>query len=248
MKKHSGLAVIAILFLTIGIFKSEVQAADTTPPDVPAQYAPSGETGDTTFIWSISEGATSYSIWICDASLNGIYYQTFDVSDSNTEFDLIGTWTLFYKWDECNGVYSYTSITFNEDNTFSTRPGVQGTWTLDGTQLTWIYSDGSPTYSGTIDLSTGTAEGTMSTSEGRPGCWMLQPGSPKQKSTRDETYSTVIDSSYFTPGQVYYWFVCASNSLGDSWSWDQGGMSFYIPEDEPNNSDNPDNPYEPVDH
>lgn len=79
-----------------------------------------------------------------------------------------GTWILHFSWG-CTTSHGQTSLTFNENGTFS--GALAGRWRrLDGTLLL-SFDSGPAKYAGTVCGSVGT--GAMSTFAGSDGCWYL---------------------------------------------------------------------------
>ena len=69
---------------------------------------------------------------------------------------IVGEWTLNYNWTA-----GTSSLVFNDDFTFTTNEGNNGTWTYNGSAIEFIFSNGT-TYSTTaLDLIAGTMSGTM---------------------------------------------------------------------------------------
>lgn len=83
---------------------------------------------------------------------------------------IVGRWTIFYSWG-CGGSYSQTTITFNNDGTFSTGDGLSGQWASLGGNVQWLFDLTPVVYSGNV--SGGAMNGMMSV--GFPlnfqGCW-----------------------------------------------------------------------------
>ncbi|MGD8554113.1 MAG: protein kinase [Anaerolineales bacterium] len=76
---------------------------------------------------------------------------------------IVGEWTLEYDWD-CSGDPHDVIWTLFEDFTFTTSSGYEGTWSMDGDEVTLIYTSGT-TYVGEVTQEG--MEGTM----GSEGCW-----------------------------------------------------------------------------
>ena len=78
---------------------------------------------------------------------------------------LPGSWTLYFDWN-CDGSYFSTTITYNNDGTFST--GSTGNWIQTEGMALWRYTSGTA-YGGN---GTGEAKvGIMSTFSTLEGCW-----------------------------------------------------------------------------
>jgi len=206
--------------------------ADAASCDVPTQYAPYGGISDTTFYWSTSSGATSYSIWICDSNYNGVFSQSYSTSDVesggmcsayiNPGYFLSGT---LYYWFVCasnntgdSWSWDNGGMVFWLDTGTAALPTVPTQHSPSGetnsTTFAWSASSGATSYS--IWICDSTFNGVFSTSY-----------AASDVENSGICYATV-DSSYFSPGVLYYWYICASNSSGDAWSWDLGGMTFWF--------------------
>lgn len=81
---------------------------------------------------------------------------------------VVGTWNYYYDW-ECNGSYNSTTITFNNDGTFSTGFGNNGKWYQVQNYVIWEFPSGT-TYAGNM---VGNAMlGMMATTwSSKKGCW-----------------------------------------------------------------------------
>jgi hypothetical protein len=90
-----------------------------------------------------------------------------NVSYAYGAIDVTGTWSHWYDWG-CDGSSSSTTWYINSDNTFANGEGSSGTWTLDGNEITLIFSSGT-TYTGTVNGDY--MEGTMVSFSGSTGCW-----------------------------------------------------------------------------
>lgn len=62
--------------------------------------------------------------------------------------NIIGTWDYYYDWGNY-GNYAKTSITFDNNGTFTTGQGSSGNWTLLDGSIVFIYPNGC-TYSGNV--------------------------------------------------------------------------------------------------
>jgi hypothetical protein len=105
--------------------------------------------------------------------------------------NIVGTWTLEWDW-ECDGEDGTADLYFHADNTWfiDYEDGLTGTWTLEGDQVTFVFSSGT-TYTGTVN-STGTEmEGTMVDYDGITGCWTAS----LTTRTRDLTSNEALDSA-----------------------------------------------------
>ena len=80
-----------------------------------------------------------------------------------------GTWNFFFSWG-CNGFYGQTTLTLNNDGTFTTGDGGKGNWAQVGGMVNLLYSVGAnPSYSGNV---LGSAiVGMILTPGGDTGCW-----------------------------------------------------------------------------
>lgn len=88
-----------------------------------------------------------------------------------TEDEVIGTWTLNYKWGSA-AYYLSDTITLSADGTFSTGSSLQGTWSLTGDAIQWIYSsETNVTYNGLVKSSGDGMFGTCASNTGGTGQW-----------------------------------------------------------------------------
>lgn len=134
--------------------------------------------GSTT--WSI---AGSQLTWIYDGgtTYTGTFNDDFNQIDGTMEGggggtgcwtgsrDLVRTWTLDYDWG-CSGSPGVSTWTLNDDYTFLSGDGGNGTWSQIRNQLTIIY-DGGTTYTGTSNNGFYQIDGTMVDGGGGTGCW-----------------------------------------------------------------------------
>lgn len=83
---------------------------------------------------------------------------------------LVGRWALTFDWD-CDGSPDEDVVIFNSDGTFGDdEEFVKGDWIKDGQSVRWEHdNDPNALYRGTIAGLY--MSGTMSTNEGRTGCW-----------------------------------------------------------------------------
>jgi hypothetical protein len=80
---------------------------------------------------------------------------------------VVGTWNFYYDWD-CNGGYASTTITFNNNGTFTSQ-SYTGTWYAVESQIIWKYPSGT-TYAGS--KVGGVMSGMMATTwSALKGCW-----------------------------------------------------------------------------
>jgi hypothetical protein len=87
-----------------------------------------------------------------------------------------GTWTLFYDWD-CDGSYSSTTFTVNNDGTFTSGGGLNGLWVQIAGMFVFTFNNSETTYSG--NLASKSITGVSTTFSGLNGCfYMLQQGVP----------------------------------------------------------------------
>lgn len=91
-------------------------------------------------------------------------------SSGSASSGVAGRWVLTYDWD-CDGSPDETELRFNQDGTFSGEDGIsKGEWSRDGQSVRWEHNeDPNALYRGS--LSGLFMSGTMSTTEGRTGCW-----------------------------------------------------------------------------
>lgn len=81
---------------------------------------------------------------------------------------VVGTWNYNYDWG-CSGGYASTTITFNNDGTFSDGFGSTGKWYKVGCYVIWEYTNNT-TYAG--NLIGGAMMGMMATTwNNSKGCW-----------------------------------------------------------------------------
>lgn len=63
---------------------------------------------------------------------------------------IAGQWNLNYNWG-CSGPYSQTTLTFNNDGTFSTGTGNHGRWSQTNSNAIWKYDGDSAIYAGVVN-------------------------------------------------------------------------------------------------
>ena len=105
--------------------------------------------------------------------------------------NIVGTWILEWDWG-CDDATGTADFYIYADNTWfiDYEDGITGTWTLEGDQVTLVFSNGT-TYTGTVN-STGTEmEGTMVDYDGYTGCWTAS----LITRTRDLTSNEALDSA-----------------------------------------------------
>jgi len=91
---------------------------------------------------------------------------------SPTPLPLVGSWVLNYDWG-CTGTMNSIGITFNSEHTFILTDGSPGTWSLEGTDLTFTFDNGT-VYSG--QYSRKEISGTMIDTSNETGCWTITAG------------------------------------------------------------------------
>ncbi len=82
---------------------------------------------------------------------------------------VIGTWKIFVDWN-CNGSYANTTITFNNNGTFSSPSGA-GKWSQHDGKIIWAFGETpNAVYGG--DLVDAAMVGIMSNfTNSQSGCW-----------------------------------------------------------------------------
>ena len=90
---------------------------------------------------------------------------------TSPEISVTGLWTLTYDW-QCDGITLTAIWLINADGTFVTVEDnpEHGTWTLQNTAITLTYQGGA-VYSGTVDATGTTMQGTMLDANNVSGCW-----------------------------------------------------------------------------
>ncbi|MCI5211385.1 MAG: hypothetical protein D3910_21960, partial [Candidatus Electrothrix sp. ATG2] len=83
--------------------------------------------------------------------------------------DVVGEWDVWYDW-YCDGGPWMVQYQVNNDHTFSTGEGYDGTWALSGQQITFDYGTGT-IYVGTFNASCSSISGTMTAYTGNTGCF-----------------------------------------------------------------------------
>ena len=102
-----------------------------------------------------------------------------------------GNWTLFYDWD-CDGSYSSTTMTVNDDGTFTVGEGFSGKWVQIAGMFMFKFNGLDTTYAG--NLASKSITGTSTTFSGLNGCfYMLQEGVPT--SFADERVAGKLDAT-----------------------------------------------------
>ena len=86
---------------------------------------------------------------------------------------ILGTWSLFYTWG-CEGNGGVEVATFLENNKFTTGGQWYGTFTYDGTNIAFTFSNGTR-YSGKVSNNSTYMNGTMVDTNGYTGCWDAKP-------------------------------------------------------------------------
>jgi hypothetical protein len=88
----------------------------------------------------------------------------------------VGRWALTYDWD-CDGNPGEDEVIFNSDGSFGDDDNRnKGEWSRDGQSIRWEHDeDPRPLYRGSI--SGLYMSGTMSTIDGRTGCWTARKAS-----------------------------------------------------------------------
>lgn len=86
-----------------------------------------------------------------------------------------GNWEIFYDWG-CTGEYSGPiTLIFAPDQTFQVTEGgytSYGNWDMSGDQVVFIFGEYPNTrYTGTVDPSSTSMQGTMTNRDGGSGCW-----------------------------------------------------------------------------
>ncbi len=83
---------------------------------------------------------------------------------------------LFYDWD-CDGRFGSTTITVNNDGTFTSGEGPNGLWVQIAGMFVFTFNNTEVTYAG--NLAGKSITGVNTTFSGRNGCfYMLQEGVP----------------------------------------------------------------------
>jgi hypothetical protein len=90
--------------------------------------------------------------------------------------ELVGRWALTYDWD-CDGNPGEDEVIFNSDGSFGDDDNRnKGEWSAEDGSIRWEYrEDPRPLYRGSI--SGLYMSGTMSTIDGRTGCWTARKAS-----------------------------------------------------------------------
>jgi hypothetical protein len=89
---------------------------------------------------------------------------------------ITGNWTLFYDWD-CDGSYSKTTMTVNNNGTWTNGEGASGLWVQVAGVFMFTFNNSETTYSGNFTSKSITDIST--TFSGLQGCfYMLQQGVP----------------------------------------------------------------------
>ena len=80
-----------------------------------------------------------------------------------------GLWTLHYDWGCVGSPYDVT-IQFRSDGTFITGDDNSGTWSQDGCDVDWVYSNGTH-YWGVMESNGLSMSGDMHSNWAGDGCW-----------------------------------------------------------------------------
>jgi len=80
-----------------------------------------------------------------------------------------GLWTLHYDWG-CVGSSSRVTIQFFGDGTFLTSENNTGTWSQDGCNVDWVYSNNTH-YWGVMESNGLSMSGDMHSNWAGDGCW-----------------------------------------------------------------------------
>jgi hypothetical protein len=80
---------------------------------------------------------------------------------------IVGQWNMHYDWD-CAGTPLTVVLTFNSNQTFVSSSGVSGTWSMDGSFIKWVYTNGT-TYQGWVAGEY--MAGNVVSYSGATGCW-----------------------------------------------------------------------------
>jgi len=99
-------------------------------------------------------------------TMSDIYYDSVEVNIAPVA-SIVGLWNILYDWS-CDGLPGSTWIEFFNGGTFNNGEGYSGTWTQNGNQVEFVYTNGT-TYTGTFSGDTMT--GTMDSLSGFTGCW-----------------------------------------------------------------------------
>ncbi|HQJ78857.1 MAG: hypothetical protein KBA97_03885 [Methanothrix sp.] len=88
----------------------------------------------------------------------------------STDSELVGRWALTFDWD-CDGNPGEDELIFNSDGSFGDDENLnKGEWSAEDGSIRWEYDeDPNPLYRGSI--SGLYMSGSMSTINGRTGCW-----------------------------------------------------------------------------
>lgn len=95
---------------------------------------------------------------------------TTTTSTGSVDSEIVGRWTLTFDWD-CDGDPGEDEVIFNSDGSFGDDDNRnKGEWSSEDGSIRWEYrEDPRPLYRGS--LSALYMSGTMSTIDGRTGCW-----------------------------------------------------------------------------
>jgi hypothetical protein len=89
---------------------------------------------------------------------------------------ITGTWTLFYDWG-CDGRYSSTRMTVDNNGTWTNGEGLSGLWVQIAGMFVFTFNNSETIYAG--NLASKSITGVSTTFSGLNGCfYMLQQGVP----------------------------------------------------------------------
>jgi hypothetical protein len=123
--------------------------------------------GPVTLSNQVPNNAPPLTAYIC-AEANDIH-DCYQVTVGMECPSVVGQWLLYYDWD-CDGSYGTVTLTFFEDGTFQSSGGSNGTWTQDGCDVEWYYTNGTH-YWGVMEPEGLYMEGDMLSYSGSDGCW-----------------------------------------------------------------------------
>ena len=116
---------------------------------------------------------------------------------SDPESSIDGKWTLLYDFS-CSGKPSSSTITFNNDGTFSAGGSLTGNWSFAGDSIIFKFTNGT-TYAGIEFSSTMKGRNTTYNNLGSlRGCWTANKTSGTSGTlgtTSLETQGSVVDSN-----------------------------------------------------
>jgi Flp pilus assembly protein TadD len=121
---------------------------------------------------------------------------TTSTSSGSVSSGVVGRWTLTFDWD-CDGSSDEAKIMFNSDGTFDEEESLnEGEWSKDGQSVRWEhYADPNALYRGS--LAGLFMSGTMSTTDGRTGCWTAKKdaGAPDVQGSEGSTGETASETT-----------------------------------------------------